>query len=572
MVRRLSVFVVCGCLMLASQMAHAADAPLSVFPSDTGVIVKLASPNKFIQNVADAVNMVQPGFGGIVQGQAQAIGIGISNPTLQGVDMDKDWWMGVFMQGEDEPQVVFVIPATDIKDMEDAIDESFAFTKSGSWGIYSEDEEAVKRVQTLIDGRGKSIEATLSGKLLSSFGTGDVSIFVNTPTLVTMYSEQLQEAVDEAKEEIANMDSNPGISEANAELLKQYLPQLLGKAVDALKDNVGMVMTINAGTKGLQINKIAVQKPSSESANFLTSITSANIDDILKGLPANQPCYLASSIDFTKLALVMYDVMEKKDDLDAETKTALTNLTEAMKKISSKGFGTAVGLGDLEGGVLRTYSVQLATPPDVMKKITKDTQKIMGLFSSQQVQQEITYEENKETVEGKPVDIMHIDQDFGGDPQMRQMAEMIMGVMYGPDGLTTRIMYTKDGALQSIGGGTTGIEETYRAWEAKDNMKTGSPLARDRGALPSKMSYVNMFDLVTLLAHGAVIAAESGQVPIPITPEQIESIDVQPSYLGVALTVEDNAVEGRLNIPIEQFQNGAKLATSIMQMMQSEVN
>lgn len=573
MLRRGYKYVVCGCLMLAASSLQAAEAPLSVFPSDTGVIVKLSSPNKVIKNLADAVNLVQPGFGSMVQGQASNIGIGISNPTLQGVDMDKDWWMGVFTHENAEPQVVFVIPATDVGDMEDAIDESFAFTKQGNWGIYSEDEEAVARVQAVIDGSGKSIEPNMTGKLLASFGAGDLSIYVNTPTLVTMYSAELSGAVAEAEDAIANMEPNPAMSGMNMDMLKEQLPVLLNKGVQALNDNIGMVVTLNAGTKGIQLNKLAVQKPSTESAQFLAGIKSSNVDELLKALPVNQPMYVASSVDFTKFAVQFYELMGESQELDAETKTALENLKSTFSSTTSKGFSVAMGLGNLEEGVLRTYGIQMVSPADVMKKVVKDSQAIMALFSGSNFSQEITLEENKETVNGKPVDVMHIEQDLsGGDPQVRQMAEMMTKVMYGEDGITTRMMYMDEGILQSMGGGTAGMEETYRAYQAKENLKSGSPLARDRAALPGTTAFVELFDLVTLIARGAVIAAESGQVPIPITPEQIEGIDVQPSYVGIAVTIEDNAIEGRLNIPIEQFQNGAKLATAVMQMMQPDAN
>ena len=570
--RRVSVIVMSGCLMLAAHVVKAADAPLSVFPSDTSIVVKLSSPKKVIKNLADAVNLVQPGFGGMVEGQATSIGVGISNPTLQGVDMEKNWWMAVFMIEDSEPQVVFAIPATDVDDMEDAIDESFTFVKKDNWGIYSEDEDAVKRIQSVISGSGKSIEAALSGKLLSSFDSGDLSIYVNTPTLVTLYSEQLDEAVENAKGEIANMEKedNPALASVDLGFLKENLPKLFDKGVEALKDNVGMVLTLNANTKGLQINKVLVQKPSSESAKFLSGITSANIDPLLVSLPANQPIYLASSVDFTKAAVHIYDLMGTATT-DEEIKTAIANMKSALTGTTSKGFSAAVGLGSMEEGVLRTYGVQLVTPATKMKGVVKDAQKLAGLFNGGELQQEMTYEENKEKVSGKSVDIMTVTQSFE-NPQMSQMTEQITKIMYGPEGITTRMMYLDEGILQSTGGGTAGMEETYRAFTAKENLKSGSALARDRAALQSKLAFVELLDFVSIAAKGAVIAAESGQVPLPISPEQIESIEIQPSYVGVSLAIEDNAIEGRLNIPIEQIQNGMKFGMSIMQMMQQEAN
>ncbi len=553
-----------------AETSQGAEAPLAVFPQDTGVIVRMAAPKKTIANVAQAVDKVQPGFGGMVEGQASSIGVGISNPTLQGVDMESDWWMGVFLSEDKQPQVAFVIPATDIGDMEDAIDESFAFHKEGNWGIYSEDESAVERIKATIAGTTPNIVRAFSGKLLSGYQTGDLSIYVNTPTLASVYQDEIEQAKAEGLQKISEMDELPPGMGMDLESIKNMLPKLIDHLYQTVLDNEGMVLTLNAGMDGVQLNKIVSQKPSSESAKFLQNFTSGSTNSLLQKMPAGEPIYMTSSMDIMKLSTKFNELYFSMMKSNADAQSAIAEMNKILSKAKYEGFAASIGLGTLEGGVLRLSAYNAMTPPEIIKELQPLVPKLMKAIDNPDIEQTIGYQEAAETFQGKPVDIITIKQDYiGGDPSVRQTMEMTQSIMYGSEGMVTRVYYLENGYVQSMGGGQEQLEKTINAYNVADNLSSGSALARDIKAMPEKTSFMQMIDLVTLVADGLSIAAATGQVPILLSPEQIDGIEVTPSYVGMTVGVEDNVIEARLNIPLEQIQSGVLFGTQIMMMMQN---
>ena len=107
-------------LVLLRAVPAQAEGPLDLVPESASVILRLKSPEQTIVKVGNYVNAGIPGVGFLIQGQAPALGVLISNPTLGGVDLKQDWYVATFMQKNAQPQVVFVIPTTDDKALTEA--------------------------------------------------------------------------------------------------------------------------------------------------------------------------------------------------------------------------------------------------------------------------------------------------------------------------------------------------------------------------------------------------------------------------------------------------------------------
>jgi hypothetical protein len=145
--RRSGVAVVAFGLVLVTGLSAQAEGPLDLIPANATAVVRLKSPESTIGKVGNFANAVQPGLGFMVQGQAPGLGVAISNPTLGGVDLKKDWHVAIFAVKNAEPAVVFVIPATDVKALQGGVDESFTFASKDSWVAYSQDEAVIELVE-----------------------------------------------------------------------------------------------------------------------------------------------------------------------------------------------------------------------------------------------------------------------------------------------------------------------------------------------------------------------------------------------------------------------------------------
>ena len=86
----------CLSLLIFTTTIRAAEGP-DLLPDSTAAVIKLMAPQKTLKQLSSFADSVQEGSGGMIKGQAGMLGLGISNPTMQGVDQSRDWWAGVFL-------------------------------------------------------------------------------------------------------------------------------------------------------------------------------------------------------------------------------------------------------------------------------------------------------------------------------------------------------------------------------------------------------------------------------------------------------------------------------------------
>src|SRR5207253_7207170 len=111
-------------LFLACSPSQAADSALDAISTDASVVIRFKTPKATLEKAKDLANAASKEFGKLVADKSARLGDAISNPELEGVDMESDWWMAVYAAPEkEEPDVVFIIPATDIKAMKQALGE-----------------------------------------------------------------------------------------------------------------------------------------------------------------------------------------------------------------------------------------------------------------------------------------------------------------------------------------------------------------------------------------------------------------------------------------------------------------
>lgn len=76
-------------------------------PDSVSVVMRVKAPQAAFGKLGDFAEVVQPGVGAVVKGNLAMLGLVISNPTLAGVDVEKDWWAIVFAEPRQQPVLVF---------------------------------------------------------------------------------------------------------------------------------------------------------------------------------------------------------------------------------------------------------------------------------------------------------------------------------------------------------------------------------------------------------------------------------------------------------------------------------
>ena len=159
---------------------------------------------------------------------------------------------------------------------------------------------------------------------------------------------------------------------------------------------------------------------------------------------------------------------------------------------------------------------------------------------------------------------------FGIQEQMDKM----MAAMYGPDGMTQRMVYTGDRMIQTLGGGKDTMEQALKALDAvhTPDPKT-SPLLQTRAALAEKANVLFFIDLPSLVTRAATLLLDStsgsqnAALTLPFDAEALKNLDVKPSYLGSSLSVGTASIASTTFIPIDQIEGINKLIGLLMPAM-----
>lgn len=544
-------------LGLCSSPLMAADAALEAIPEGAAVVVRLKAPKTTTDKVAAFVNMVQPGFGQQVKLQAKAIGIGILNPTMEGVDESKDWYVAVFAPepGEEKPDTVFIIPATDTKRMAEGLGEDVKFMDYSGFGVYTQSEAAAEVMKKHLSSKGKSMASVIDASSLAAMDRGELAVYVNVAGLLTKYSAELEALAEQGLNEIDNLPEQDGV---DPEAARAMLKLMLDGGLKGLKDVTGLVATVSVVKTGVTLEQFAKVKSGSGVDKILAKSAPEDLAGIGQ-LPEGEHIYLGARFDTATaidLSKQIFKVMPLENDVREKFEKSLAE-TKSMK------FGAVIGamsLGDLESGLIQGVTQMFVSPTDKMREMFKAqaelsaaTSKVPGLTMKTE------YKEGADKVGDVSVDEMTLTVELDDDAEEQaQMSKKILDYVYGSEGMTARYAFLKDRVVYTIGGDLDDMKA------ALDNVsspaKPTEGFLKTRGKLSEKANIVYMMDLAQLIADGAQLASEAGLVPFQINDDLIEGLDLKESYIGFSAATEPQAVRVVWHVPVEQVQGFAKMA------------
>lgn len=546
-------------VVLAALPLSAADPALDAISSEASAVIRFKNPKASIAKVADLADLVAKGTGDLVRLQSGGLGKAISNPTLGGVNMEADWWLAVYATaGEKEPDVVFVIPATDLKAMKEALPDDVKFMESGKLGVYTTDDEAAKKTAARLKGTGKSISTLFDKDSTALFEAGDFSIFINVSQLATTFKSQIDEARDEIADKLENVPgAPPGV---DTEKITEIVKKLSALVVQGINDAQSCTIAATVSKEGLSFEDLVRVKAGSPTDKLLAKSP--------PGAMASLPALPVGSLGYFGLAWDMSDFAQIGQMLMGAgvlTPEVAKELDATMKEIAKLKIGSSVGafgLGDIEGGAVRSVTVTEIDNPTKMREITQKMTKAMSKVESQGVKQTITVKPDAEKIGKNSADILMVKTEvdeaqnpFGG------MVKQLMTVLYGEDGMTTRSVYLKDRVVQTVGGGKQPMIDVLAALDRKpaETTTTKSAVQQTRTKLGAKSNFLFLFDVPNTIGKILGMVVDSGAVPIPLDGEAVKGLQGKPSYLGVSAATEPQGLRVKTHVPVEQMQGIAKI-------------
>lgn len=565
----------CGIVIIVSWVcgvvaAQAAE-PIQRIPADVCVLVRLKAPEATVEKTTAFANRVMPGTGQMVQQSAAAVGVAISNPTLAGVDRKRDWWVAVWLYADRDPDVLFAIPTTDPEALKEALGQGFQVEIDDGWAYYSEQPDALKRLRT--ETATASAAALLKDAVRSTFDGGDLSVLVNAPQVVRVYDAKLRDAqrqveqsIDETLEKAEQPDAeSPERREIPPELRKN-LPALLAVARDAVRqvfqtvrEMDAIVCAVAVDADGLRLDDLVTFRSGSRAADFLTALADRPVDlSTFDRLPAGKLVYGGWFVGLSEVydwALQFAEAVAP----NADAKQTVGQLKDALGELKLRSYVGAGWLGDLESGLLRSATVlrsgNPADLPDTVRRLVRTGTGLGALISSAYSpgqRTELKFEPEAEDYDGVKADVLRgrFEVDEQTDPL--GITKAILSAMYGPDGMVVRLVYLGDSVIQVMGTreDVREVVQAYRTAQRSDEPE----FVRMRKRLPERPAFVGMIDLASLLVQGAKIAVGSGKLPIPITPEMLQGLRVEPSYVAIGGAIEPRSARLRLVVPVEQVR------------------
>lgn len=561
--RFMSVLFLFGFLFSSSTL-FAADA-LDAISSDASVVVRLRNPKATIDKVAAFVDMVQPGIGAQVRQNAMAIGIAISNPSLAGVDMNGDWFMAVYATGpQTEPGIVFVVPGTDLKAMKGALGEGIKFHELDKWGAYTTHDGASEKTAARIKGTGKSISSVIDKESIVSLEKSDLGVFINVAQIVGVFKNELKMAREQVGAALQNLppQAAPGIDPA---VVTKLLTDVVGALLQGVEDTKSCSIALQVSKQGLAIEDIVRVNPGTDFDKFLQKSPPSALEAVT-GLPAGNSMYAGITWDMTslmKFASKFTDLIQA----DADAKKELAAGIEEASKLKFGTIATAFGLGNLKEGALRSVSVYEVTPTAKYRELMQSQMKLAGLMKTPGLKQTFDVKKDAEKFGANSADVISYKMELeDANNPGADMLQKFMQALYGPEGMTVRVVSLKDRVVQTSGGGKEAMTKALSTIESKPTPSPALDAARKQ--LAPKANAVFLIDLPGLVATAAKAAADSQMLPIPIDPAMIEGLQLKESYIGFSIGTEPQGIRSNTHIPVEQVQGLARIGILVFTLMQ----
>lgn len=547
--------------LLISQSTTAQVAPLEMIPASAAVVIRLQAPETTLNGVASFINKVQPGIGDLAKAQMlPALGRNLSNPTLAGIDQTQDWYVACFMDENRKPQSVMLIPTTDVAEVRKVMGTKFDFVEKDGWLACSTDDQCHARFESCVNGSVKSIAGSLDDRTKPMMMTGHLCIFVNAPVLKEAFAEELGSAEGRLEDLLQLMGNQ--IRLTNPQLDIGYVLDMyrdLGKVLlQGVRDSGSFAISVKVTDDALQIEQLLSVAADSKTDTFFQTQPVSDMQR-LTSVPQGLAGYMAMHgnpdvvLDWSEQ---MMQNMFKDDEQKEQAAKSIALMRQAK-------FGTISAGGDLlpeADEAMRYFGVSEIGPTAVLLEAmqafgTGMEYEIAGIVQKQ------TFEVDAEQIDGQSVGIYRLEQTMpaGLDPTGLQKA--LNDKLYGPDGIVQRIVMQDGLVLQTMGGDLESMQRLMASVQWSD-----SRLLAARARQHEEANLLILADVPNMVLKFAKLIIGTGMLPVPVQPEQLDGLEIAPSYAGFSMAVESQHLSTRTSIPVETFQGFAQIGMFVQQL------
>ena len=578
-------FLLAALLLAVSfpKVAHSAETPLDVIPKTVSLVVRLKAPKTIVDKASKISDVARLGLGQFIVGQWASIGQFIGNPNLDGIDQKGEFWIAVFFRELGPPDIVLIIPGSDLDDMKDAIDASYEFTQYKTWGVYSKSKGAMKRFEECIAGKAEALGEFPDEKTTEVFNQGDANLFINLLEIKKTYQDRIDQSqevikkgLQEAKEQIEKVEESgdiPGSEDFDMEEVFKFYENLIPLYYQAIADAESYTFSIKLDDSGVIAREYFQFQPESQTAKFFAQFSPAT-SSALTQLPKDQRVYLEFSGKMIQSQMETAETVLNFFKHSEEKKKEIASTIEKIKALKFGNMGLSLALGDLSEGTIRSSVVGNASPGSDFKEAIREILPVISNYELAGMKQEVELVKDAETYGNLKADISKITQTIAPEYKIaEEVIQPFMEALYGPEGVVTRTVYLPDAYIQTLGGGRAQMEAAIKAQKEGASMSEGTALKRDRSRLPEKTDITLFVDAPNLLIDISrkIIEAEIiPMIPVLVDTTPLTDLKLSQSYLGWSLATTKEGVHMQYSIPLEQIKNWGKLYDALLKMQRKQ--
>jgi hypothetical protein len=567
MVRRaLSWALVLVVACTASPLFAQAKSPLTAIPGDAAVVLRIKGYQGLLKKVGALADAVKPGTGQQVQlGGGFVAGGLIKNGTLEGVDLDGEFFVAIYAEKEKEPGFVFVVPGKDLAAMKEAMGDTVTFVEVGKHGVYSADEELINAVKEQIKSKEKdSILDAIDAKSAAVLNRGDISVFVNVPHLLSVYKNEFAMAQG-AAENISNTEPPPNAPPGmNWSGIMTAVQGFATKLLKAVEDHKGITVAISFSDKDVVIENYFKLDDKSDSGKALKGGTGSDMP-LLTTLPADSVVFFSLQCDMNEFASHMMEFSASVIE-DEKVRESLKDVVKEMSGLKFNGVAGAFNLnGSATDGAARAVTVANVNDPQKVRAITKKYVSSVKAFEANNVKSEVSYKPDAEKIGSVSIDQTVTKITVSDDGPDAEKQKKIMKFIYGDGPVTGRMAFLKDKIISTVGGGKAGMEGALKSLDTKTQ---AASIQAARGKLGAEPNFVGLVDLANLAVQGMKLAKAMDE-NLPFDPVAMtKGLNLKASYIGFAVEVEDAAVSTKTVITLDQIKSIGELVNKAIAAQQ----
>jgi hypothetical protein len=575
MIRRVTAALVIMAMCIASS---AQAQVLDIVPSNAVVVIKI----KNIQDVNDKIGVLskQWGLDKLRPEMGDLLGTLMAATNLgPGLNKTGDAAVAMLMPvpGMGEPDAVILVPVSDFKAFSGALPNAkpegdlTMFSMGGNpkpgyaadWGKYA----ALSPSKTLLAKKGAGIQ--MSAASAKEAAAKDLIVYANMKEIRKVALPQFQQMKPQmlAMIEQAMMNA-PGANPKFAPLMKTYMGQFLNVVEGFLTDAEGASFGINLSKEGIATTLMADFNPDSYAGKAFKAMKNSDAS-FTAGLPDNKYFFYGGMMidksgnqmlsDFLApiekeaaamgndegKAIVAY-LASMKSYLDATKQMNFGMVAPPAAVFGKEGF--IQGVGVVTGDAAKMTAAQknmIASEAEFLKMAGA-----MGMKMSSTP--------NAKTIDGVSLDSFNMS--FSGQPQtpQEQQMMMLMGMMYGPNGLTA---YTgtvgADKMVSAIGVNDELLAATVKAAKANEDPLGKGAAAKVNASLPQNRLgafYLQIDTIASTVLDVMAARGIPGGVKLPANlPPIAGAIDVDGSAIRADGFIPAETVEKLISAGLQAW-------------------